>query len=231
MEMVTKLIKPMNADLHKLTLSICHLVDGIDANDIVQHDLDIGARFECDNLTFPLNVNSISDLMVELLSLLLQNVCNRFRTVNISVSQDFLYMFVLCYKHFGNNRIIVERNLHTIQTLTQGCGRFERTKAICEYEPLVKRLLCQHVDYDYESLIVLKIINNMTNGFAENIERLRQFNLLSYLRNHLINANQSSYAVIEQCLNILENICGNHRSDIQAIIDAHLIDPIIQGKT
>lgn len=234
-ELATELMQQMNNELHVLITSIYHIVNKIDANYVdekqqQQQTAGIGVRFERDNLTFRLNVNSISDLMVDLLSLLLENFSNRCRTTNISVTNDILYMFELCYQRYSHNQALIERNLQIIHTLTQGCGRFERTKAIVEYEPLMQRLMNHHLNDGYESLLVLKIVNSMTNGFAENIERLEQCKLLNNLKKHLTNVIQSPYAVIEQCLYILENICGNHRSDIQAVIDAQLIAPLINGK-
>lgn len=231
-ELATELMQQMNNELHVLITSIYHIVNKIDANylDEQRQKPGIGGRFERDNLTFRLNVNSISDLMVDLLSVLLENFSNRCRTINIPITKDILYMFELCYQRYSHNQALIERNLQIIHTLTQGCGRFERTKAIVEYEPLMQRLMNHHSNDGYESLLVLKIFNSMTNGFPENIEHLQRYNLLSNLKNHLINVTQSPYALIEQCLYILENICGNHRSDIQSIIDAQLIAPLINGK-
>lgn len=229
-ELATELTQHMNDELRMLVSGICYIVREIDANYLNEQMHSIGARFENDNLTFRLNVNSISDLMVELLSLLLQNLANRCQTNKIPISNDILHMLELCYQRFGHNQAVVERNLYTILTLTQGFGRFERTKAIVEYEPLMQRLMNYHSNDSTESLIVLKIINSITNGFAENIEQLLRFNLLNHLKHQLTNANHSSYAIVEQCLHILENICGNHRSDIQAVIDADLIATLINGK-
>lgn len=229
-ELATALIQHMNDELRILISGICYMVNEIDINYSVEQKHGIGARFEHDNLTFRLNINSISDLMVELLSLMLENFSKRCQSEKIPITKDILHLFDLCFLQFQHNRTIIERNLHTILTLTQGIGRFQRTKAIVEYEPLMQRLMNHHTIDATNLLIILKIINSITNGFPENIEYLLRFNLLARLKHQLTNINQSSYSIVEQCLFIVENLCGNHRSDIQAVIEADLIAPLINGK-
>lgn len=249
-ELANELVRHINNELNVLISTICHyadivneiMTDHANGGDDVHYDRvemrvqSIEARFESDNLAFRLNINSIMVLMVELLSLLLQSFGHRCQNhkMAIVINTDLLHTFELCYKQSGHNYVI-EHNLNAaILALTAngGAGRLDRTKAIVEYEPLMQSLLNQitrNLGNDHELLLVLQIINNLTNGFPENIEQLIRSNLLEHLRTYLINV-AASHACIHKCLCILDNICGNHRNDIQAVINADLIAPINYGK-
>lgn len=232
-EYAAELMEHINIELNTLVLSsICHILNEIGINYLLECELNnnTNVHLECDTLIFRPNVNSISILMTELLSQLLNTFCERCKRDKIHITKDVLYIFVLCYLKFRHCRDIIQRNLHTILALTQGIGRFERTSTIVQYEPLMHGLFTQHIHDKTESLMVLKIINGISKGFTENIQFLFKFNLLEYLKNHLANTNESTYEMIEEILCIVENICGNHRSDIQAVIDVDLISPLVNGK-
>lgn len=260
-ELANELMRHLNNELNVLISGICSIVTEINSNDDNHHHCDaddaaaaasaaavnyyhhtkagqsIGARFESDNLTFRLNITSISDLIIELLSLLLQSFGHRCQHSKraITITTNLLRIFELCYKRMGRNQCdVIEQNLHAaILALTaNGVGRLNRTKALVEYKPLMQCLIDRMSNGNgNESLMTLQILNNLANGFPENIELLIRYDLLGHLRNHLINANchTSRHAIAEQCLGILDNICGNHRNDIQAVIDANLIAPIMNG--
>lgn len=256
-ELVNELMRHINNELSALISGICRIVAEINSDDDnrrrhqqhcddddganyqhIEAGQSIGARFENDNLTFRLNINSISVLMVELLSLLLQSFGQRCQHSKraITIDSNLLRIFELCYKRIEHNDYSqIEHNLNTamLALSANGVGRLDRTKAIVEYKPLMQCLLDRmpgNFGNDHASLMTLQIVNNLANGFPENIELLIRCNLLEHLRNHLINANRHmSHAIVEQCLCILDSICGNHRSDIQAVIDANLIAPIING--
>lgn len=252
-ELANELMRHINNELNVLISGICTIVaeinnDDDDDNHHEHHHIEpkqsIGARFENDNLTFRLNINSISDisdLMIELLVVLLQSFGHRCQDNKraITITTNLLRLFELCYKRMEhNNYLMIEHNLNTaILALTaNSVGRLDRTKLIVEYKPLMQCLVNRisgNFGNDHESLMTLQILNNLANGFPENIERLIRYNILEHVRNHLINANChiSSHAIVEQCLGILDNICGNHRNDIQAVIDANLIAPILNGMT
>lgn len=238
-ELATELIHHMNDELNGLVTGICYIVNEID---VVNYRAEttttttvhgIGAHFNHNNLAIRLNVNSISDLMVELLSFLLRNVCMRCCADKLPITNDMLYLLQFSYQQFGQNWAATARNFDNLLTMTEGPGRFQRTKTIAEYEPLMQCLISkQFIDKvvapAHATLYVLKILNRLTDGFPENIEHLVRLNLVGYLKNQLISP-PASAAVIEQCLRILDNMCGNHRSDIQTVIDADLIAPIING--
>lgn len=267
-ELANELMRHINNELNALISGICSIVAEINNDDdnhhhhhhqhhydddVNYHHIDakqsIGARFENDNLTFRLNINSISDLMIELLSLLLQSFGHRCQTRKraITITINLLRIFELCYKQMGHsNYLMIEHNLNAaIVALTAtngGAGRLDRTKFMVEYKPLMECLFNQMTrnfgaGNNHESStasLALQILNNLANGFPENIELLIRYNLLGHLRNHLIDTNchiptQQHATIVEQCLSILDNICGNHRSDIQAVIDANLIAPIVNG--
>lgn len=237
-ELASELMRHINNELNVLISGICHIVaeindhDDDDDDDYVNYHRvearpSIGARFENDNLTFRLNINSISDLMVELLSLLLQSFGHRCQTskMPIVITSNLLRMFGLCYERMGHNL-----NTSILALTGNGVGRLDRIKSIVEYKPLMQCLLNRMSENGQDTLMTLQIVNNLANGFPENIEHLLRYKLLGHLRNHLNGVDcYISHAIVEQCLGILDNICGNHRSDIQAVIDADLIAPIING--
>lgn len=242
-ELANKLMRHINIELNVLLSGICRIVNEInDDNDVNYHHHDeasqsICVRFENDNLTFRLNINSITDLLVELMSMLLKSYGHRCQTSKMAViiTPDLLRILELCYLQMGHNFMTIQYNLNTalLALTANGVGRLDRTKVIAEYEPLMQYLLNRmsaNFGNGRDSLITLQIINNLANGYPENIEHLIRHNLLGHLRNYLVDANYyTSHAIAEQCLCILDNICGNHRSDIQAAIDADLIQPIING--
>lgn len=255
-ELANELMRHINNELNVLISGICHIVNEInghsssrssdddddDDDDHANYDRiearvqSIGARFDNDKLTFRLNVNSITELLVELLSLLLKSFghrCQRSRMATM-ITVDLLRMLEVCYNHIGHNYAI-EHNLNAaVLALTaNGAGRLHRTKAIAEYKPimqyLLNRLACNSGN-GQELLIQLQIVNNLANGFPENIDQLIRSNLLEHLRNHLVGVDcNASYEIVHQCLSILDNICGNHRNDIQAVLTAGLIAPIKYG--
>lgn len=230
-EWTSELIDRKNDELNVLVSSVCYILNEITINYPLESKYNISVHFERDNLTFRPNVNSISNLMVELLSRLLLTFSHRCETTKIHIAKPIFDAFELCYQKSMHNRDVMERNLHTILALTHGIGRFGRTKSIVEHELLMQRLMCQHITDAGETLIVLKIIKSITEGFSENIHNLLHFNMLGYLKNQLTvnDTNQPSYELVKEGLCILENVCGNHRSDIQAVIDADLISPLING--
>lgn len=221
------LLDDINNKLNILMSSICNVLNEIDSNYLHQHKQNIGSFFENDSLTFRPNINSISEILAELLSRLLQTYSDQCKTKKVRINHDILFIFELYY-HRNNHELIV-RNLHTLLALTAGMGRFERTNAIVEYKPLMCLLFDQHTTDSIESIIVWKIVNGITKGFPENIQSLLELNVLAFLRKQLTSPNQPSYDVMKECLCILENICGNCRSDIQAVIDSDLIPVMING--
>lgn len=236
-ELANELVHHRNHALNTLISNICHIVDKIHNHHYqTESRTGIAARFEDDTQIFRLNVISICDLMIELLSLLLQSFGHQCETseMGITITTDILHMFELCYQWMDIGCATIERNLKALLALTtHGAGRLGRTKVIIEYKPLMQHLLHRmpgNVGNRRELLLTLQILNNLASGFPENIEHLLRLNLLRHLRNHLVGENvQSTHAIIEQCLCILDNICGNHRSDIQAVLDTDLIAPIING--
>lgn len=230
-EWTSELIGHTNDELNVLVSSICNILNEITINYLLEENkYNNIVHFECDNLTFRPNVNSISNLLAELLSQLLSTYSQRCKTTKIPCTKAVFDAFDLCYHQFSHNRIVMQTNLDTIFTLTQGIGRFDRTKAIVEHDAMMQRLICNHINDGSESLVVLKIINSITEGFPENIHHLLRLNMLDLLKIQMhTSQHPPSYALIEQCLYVLENICGNHRSDIQAVIDADLILPLFNG--
>lgn len=229
-----ELNKHMSNELNGLLTSICNILNEITINYLVESKYDNGGvHFDCDIFTFRPNVNSISHLLGELLSLLLSTFSNRCKTTKMHMTKSIIDAFELCYQQFPHHQIIMQRNLRTILALTQGIGRFDRTKTIAEHGGhLMQQIMYSHINNSSESLIVLQIIHSMTGGFPENINNLLNLKLLDYLKTQMADTNQNpSYALVEECLCILENVCGNHRNDIQAVIDADLIAPLINGNS
>ncbi|XP_055313869.1 importin subunit alpha-1-like [Sitodiplosis mosellana] len=234
-ESAAELLEHINDELNALVSSICYILNEIGINYLLERKLNnnnissssSNIHFECDTLIFRPNVNSISILMAELLTQLLNTFGERCKSDKILVNKDILHTFVLCYLRFGHCHDVIRRNLHTILALTQGMGRFERTAAIVQHEPLMHWLMGQHIHDMTESLIVLKIFNSICKGFPENIRFLVKYNLLEHLKHQLTDTIGPSYELVEESLCIVENICGNHRSDIQAVIDADLISPMV----
>lgn len=221
------LMEDINNKLNILMSSVCYVLNEIDSNHFHQNKQNIGNFIECENLIFRPNVHSIGDLLAELLSRLLQTYSDQCKIKKVRINYDILFMFELYYQR--NNHELIVRNLHTLFALTLGLGRFERTKAIVEYKPLMSLLFNRHTNDSAESLIILKIVNGISKGFPENIQTLLELNVLAVVKNQLIGSNQPSYDTTKESLCILENICGNCRSDIQAAIDSGLIPVMING--
>lgn len=238
---IGQLMEHLNDELNTLVSSIGYILNECGINYLLEikqnnnnnnnnNSNSTNIYLECDTPIFRPNVNSISNLMVELLGQLLCTFCERCKCDKLLVTKDILYIFELCYLKFSHCRAVIQRNLYTILALTQGTGKFQRTTAIVQYEPLMHRLIGgQDIHDNAETLIVLKIVNSICKGFPENIPTLLKFNLLDYLKNHLNDTNEPSYQMVEEILYIVENICGNHRNDIQAIIDADLMSPLVNG--
>lgn len=258
-ELANELMRHINNELNVLISAICHIVNEINGHDdndnssgsgshtddaahydqIAMRVQCIGARFENDNRTFRPNITSVAESLVELLSLLLQSFGHRCQNSKLAIviNTHLLHVFELCYKQRAPNNYVIEHNFNTaiLAFTANGAGRLHRTKAIVEHKPLLQYLLSRiagNFNNDPELLVSLQIISNLTNGFPENIEHLIQSNLLEHLRNYLVSVVDwnASHASIHKCLCILDNICGNHRSDIQAVINADLIAPIKYGK-
>lgn len=225
----SKLIDQFSNDLDPLLSSVCYCLNEITINYLFENEFNFNVYIEHNNPTFRLNVNSISSLLAELLSRLLTTFSNRCNTTKLHITKEILDAFELCYEKSICNRDVIERNVHSIFTLIQGRGRFERANAIVQRHTLIERLMYHHNNESDNSLIVLKIFNGITKGFPENINTLLELNVLGYLHNQLNASARPSYQQVEEGLCILENICGNHRSDIQAVIDADLIPPLIDG--
>ncbi|XP_031627114.1 uncharacterized protein LOC116343268 [Contarinia nasturtii] len=224
-----EIMEHINDEHSVLVSSICYILNEIGINYLLENKKNIYIQFECDTLTFRPNLNSISNVMVELLARLLYTFSNRCQTEKIPFTKDILYIFELCYQRFGQYGDVIRQNLHTLLALTQGIGRFERTQTICNCESLMLRLMAQHMHDTDDALIVLKISNSICKGFPENIPFLLKCHLLDHLKVQLANTNGPRYEIVEESLSILENICGNHRSDIQAVIDHDLILPLINA--
>lgn len=222
-------IDHINDEHNILVSSICYILNEIGINYLLQYKNNNNIQFDCDKLIFRPNFNSIRNLMAELLARLLHTFSQRCQNEKIPLNNEMLYIFELCYHQFGHCTDVIRQNLHTLLMLTQGIGQFQRTKAICEYEPLMVRLMDQHMHHTDDALIALKIVNSICKGFPENIPFLLKFHLLDHLKIHL-NATETRYEFVEESLAILENICGNTRCDVQAVIEHDLISSIINGK-
>lgn len=230
----TDAMQHIHHEVNDLVTRICYIVNKFNINYII--DNEHIRQYERDTLTFRPNINSISKLLAELFARLLHSFCIHCKNLNQPITKDIFHLFEMCYTQLRQYKEVIQLNLHTIHELTQGIGRFQRTKTIIEQDGLMFMLMEQHNqqnddgDDNDETLIVLKIINNICKGFPENIPILLKFNIFVLIGNQLTNTVKSSYQAIEECLYILENICGNHRSDIKAVIQAHLISPIFNCK-
>lgn len=131
-----------------------------------------------------MNVNSINDLLIELLSLLLKRFAYQCQYNQIVANKRMLDVFVLCYKLNGHNQMIIERNLHTIHAMKEGVGRLQRTKPIAECQPLMNHILNYHTN-ESQSIITLEIIDNISKHYTERIENLLQNKLRTHFKRYL----------------------------------------------
>lgn len=221
-EWATEPMHQLYTELNLFISSICYVLNEICRNDVERKPIDV--HFEYDLTSRP-NVDATMNLMGELVSRLLQTYSSQCIFQKLPITRDSLCIFDLCYQKMASRRDVIERNLHTILRLTSGVGGFERSLAIVEYEPLMRQLMCHHGQH--ESLICLQIFDNIIKGFPENTKTLLDYNLLEFVKGHL-NGSQP-FDVVEKCAHIVENICGNCRSDVQAVIAADLIKPLING--
>lgn len=176
---------------------------------------------------FNSNSNLLINLKAKLLSMMLLTLSFNSHISTIIVN-ELAQIFIMFYKCFSHNQEIIKRNLYTILNLCQGHGHFQRTKIIVESDYLMRQIF-QHIEWQSTEMqsCALNIIFNITKGFEENIPRLLHLNLLNSIRCcFLQQSNQFHFDLTEKILLILDNISGNHSNDIQAIIDANLVQPI-----
>lgn len=176
---------------------------------------------------FNSNSNLLINLKAELLSMMLLTLSFNSHISTIIVN-ELAQIFIMFYKCFSYNQEIIKRNLYTILNLCQGHGHFQRTKIIVESDYLMRQIF-QHIEWQSTEMqsCALNIIFNISKGFEENIPRLLHLNLLNSIRCcFLQQSNQFNFDLTEKILLVLDNISGNHSNDIQAIIDANLVQPI-----